>query len=308
MADWTKVFLFLRRLAMTFLAAVLLATVVVSIYPEAVVIVWLLCWIALFVAWPYLDRKLNFSVFKRRKTRPKRPTAWGRVVVTGLVTLGLSFGLALLPLDDREMLLVPVIWIVLYYSWPALSRRLPIPEPWKVKPDSDVAMPVPKPGFWRLLGRGVLAMISVLMVLFLLPGMTVMAPIGRSMMRARRVHDSIHVGMSVPEVLEASSDVDCFATGSEFPYDKNAVGDSIPAVNVRRDRDGTFWGYDPATSRNISMTETQVVEQLHAKLHDGYRWRFSYTYINMTPMHVSFSVIFGPDGRVTELTPVHGWD
>lgn len=56
------------------------------------------------------------------------------------------------------------------------------------------------------------------------------------------------------------------------------------------------------------MTETQAVESLHVKLHDGYRWHFNYTYINMTPMHVTFSVIFGPDGRVSEVTPVRGWD
>ena len=308
MADWTKVFLFLRRLGMTFLASVLLASVVASIYADAVVIVWLLCWVALFVAWPYLDRKLNFPVFKRRKTCPRRPTAWGRVVVTGLVTFGLSFGLALLPLDDIDILLVPLIWIALYFGWPALSRRLPIPESWKVKAEPDAALPAPSPGFWRLLGRGALAMVSVLMVLFLLPGMTVMAPIGRSMLRARRVHDSMRVGMTVPEVLAASRDVDCFGTGSDFPYDKNAAGDKLPAMNVYRERDGTFWTYDLATGRKIPMTEAQALKQLPAKLHDGYRWRFSYTYINMTPMHVSFNVIFGPDGHVAEVTPVHGWD
>ena len=36
--------------------------------------------------------------------------------------------------------------------------------------------------------------------------------------------------------------------------------------------------------------------------------RFSYTYLTLTPMHLSFSVIFGPDGHITEVTPVHGWD
>jgi len=312
MADLATVSLFLRRLGLTFLLAFLLFNVIALVYPEAAWNLFLPCWIALFIASPYLDRKparkpkLNIPN-ALSPPRPKRSTAWGRVIVTGVVAIGVSFGLALLPLADIDTLLGPLIWIALYYGWPALSRRLPIPESWKVKAEPDGAFPVPKLGFWRLLGRGALATLSLLMVLFLLPTMMVVGPIGRSMVRARRVHDSMHVGMSVAEVLDASKDCDLFRAGSDFPYDKNAAGDN-PAMSLRKDQEGTYWTYDLATDRNISMTETQAVERLHVKLHDGYRWHFSYTYINMTPMHVSFSVIFGPDGRVSEVTPVHGWD
>lgn len=313
MADLAKVSLFLRRLGLTFLLAFLLFNLIVLVYPEAAWNLFLVCWTALFVASPYLDRKParkpKVSIPSALSPpRPKRSTAWGRVIVTGVVAVGISFGLALLPLADIDTLLGPLIWIALYYGWPALSRRLPIPESWKVKAERDRTLPVPKLGFWRLLGRGTLAMLSVLMVLFLLPAMMVVGPIGRSMVRARRVHDSMHVGMSVAQVLDASKDCDLFGAGSDFPYDKNAARDNIPAMSLRRDQEGTYWAYDLATDRNISMTGTQAVERLHVKLHDGYRWHFSYTYINMTPMHVSFSVIFGPDGRVSEVTPVHGWD
>jgi len=305
MAYLARVSLFLRRLGLTFLLTGLMVCLIASFYPDVAGILWLPCWIALFVAWPYLDRKLNFPIFKGRKPRPKRPTAWGRIVVTGFVASGISMGIALLPVPDVLTLSAPLIWIALYYGWPPLSRRLPITESWKAKVRPDETLP--PPGFWRFLGRGALATLSLLMMLVLL-GMTVMGPIGHSMVRARRVHDSIHVGMTVPEVLDASRDYDLFGAESDFPCEKNAAFDNIPSMGWWRNPDGTYWANDLAAQRSIAMTETQALERLHSKLHDGYPWRFYYTYINMTPMHVSFSVIFGPDGRVSEVKPVHGWE
>ena len=195
----------------------------------------------------------------------------------------------------------PLIWIALYYGWPALSRRLPLPESWKVKAESDMVSSAPKPGFWRLLGRGALAMLGIVTVMVLLPGM-MMTPIAHSMRRARKIHDSIHAGMTLPEVVDASRDCDLFGAVSESVSDDHAVGDSVPALSLSRNRDGTY------RINGVALTETQAAERLQAKLDDGNRWRSNCVYVNMTPMHVSFSVIFGPDGRVAEVTPVHGWD
>lgn len=229
-------------------------------------------------------------------------------MVTGLIAFAVAFGMAFLPVGDFSGLSVPVVWIGLYYGWPRLSRTLPLPEAWKVKDQAGEASAIPKRNAWRLLGRGALAMISVIMTMFLLPAMTIMAPIGHSMERARRVQGSIHVGMTLPEVLDASTDCDLFAAGSEFPDDKNAVDEDIPAICRTRDRDGLYSVHDAAAHSDIALTQAQEVERLRRRLHDGYRWRFAYTYLNITPMHVSFSVMFGPDGRVTRVTPVHGWD
>jgi hypothetical protein len=55
------------------------------------------------------------------------------------------------------------------------------------------------------------------------------------------------------------------------------------------------------------VTESAAIERLHTN-HDGHKWHFHYTNVNATPMHVSFTVVFGPDGRVAEVTPIHGWD
>ena len=289
--------LILRRLFATLALAILLASVTACFDQGAAAVLFLPAWAALFFGWQYLSRKLNFNI----RTRPRRSAAWGRVLVTGLVAYGVAFGIALLPIADFSVLAGPLIWIALYYGWPALSRRLPLPESWKVKAQSDAASSPPKPGFWRLLGRGALAMLGIVTVMVLLPGM-IMAPIGHSMGYARKVHDSIRIGMTVPEVADASRDCDLFGAASEPVSDDHAVGDSVPTMSLSRNRDGTY------QVNGVALTETQAAERMQVKLHDGYRWRSSCVYVNMTPMHVSFSVIFGPDGRVAEVTPVHGWD
>ena len=73
-------------------------------------------------------------------------------------------------------------------------------------------------------------------------------------------------------------------------------------------QDGAYHTYDLAAQQDVELSEAEALERLHTKLHDGYKWRFHYTYFNVTPQHVSFTVAFGPNGRVTEVTPVYGWD
>jgi len=128
-----------------------------------------------------------------------------------------------------------------------------------------------------------------------------------SFVRARKMHDSLHIGMTVPEVLHATKDCDLFWADSDFPYDKKADRDQIPEISFYRGQDGTYHTYDPRT-QNLQLSESDVIEHLHARLHDGYNWQFRYTFTNITPQHVSFSVVFGADGRVTEVKPVYGWD
>src|ERR1700724_126333 len=149
MADFAKVSLILRRLIATVALAILLASVTACFDQGAAGVLFLPTWAALFFGWQYLSRKLNFNIniSKAPRLRPRRSTAWGRVIVTGLAAYGVVFGIALLPVADFSAIAGPLIWIALYYGWPALSRRLPLPESWKVKPQSDMASSAPKHGF-----------------------------------------------------------------------------------------------------------------------------------------------------------------
>jgi len=142
----------------------------------------------------------------------------------------------------------------------------------------------------------------------LLMSFTVMAPLLLCHVRAKRVHDAVHVGMTVPEVLDVTKDCDIFQASSNFPHDDDTDPSNIPAMSLGWSKDGIFHTYDLATGKNLYLSESDAIDRLRAKLHDGYEWHFRYTYINMTPQHVSFSVIFGPDGRVTEVKPIYGWD
>jgi hypothetical protein len=94
-------------------------------------------------------------------------------------------------------------------------------------------------------------MLGIVTVMVLLPGM-MMAPIAHSMGRARKVHDSIRVGMTVPEVADASRDCDLFGAGSESVSDDHAVDDSVPPMSLSRNRDGTHWGQRGCPNRNAS--------------------------------------------------------
>jgi len=263
-----------------------------------------------FVLWPILSFGL-WRVIRRREvsseaatapSKPKLRSASGkRLLITALLAIVLAVILAfIINADVVGIALIP-FWIALYYGWPMLSRRLQFL-------DFDKApAPAPKRPLWLRILRGTLASVGAVLLAFVCMSSLVIVPISLCEHRAQKVAKSIHIGMTVQEFLDTAKDCDVFHAGSDFPYDEKADGDNIPTIFLSWRRDGTYRTYDLAAHQDISLTESEAVERLHAKLHDGYKWHFSYTYTNVTPMHVSFSVIFGPDGRVTEVTPVHGW-
>lgn len=266
--------------------------------------------VTFFVFWPILSFGL-WAIFRRQETKaaatasskPKpRSTNGRRLFVTALLAIVLAVILAFTINADVVGIAFILFWIALYYGWPIMSRRLP----WL---DFDKApAPAPKRPLWLGMLRGAGAILGATLLVIVCLASIVVVPITLCEHRAQRVANSIHIGMTVPEVLDTAKDCDTFQAGSDFPWDKNAEGDNIPAMGLSWKRDGAYVTYDLAAGRDISLTESEAIQRLHRKLHDGYRWHFSYTYINVTPMHVSFRVIFGPDGHVAEVTPVRGWD
>lgn len=270
--------------------------------------------VAFFVFWPMLSYGLWTIMGRKQVISPKAPTELlskpkprstrgKRLLVTAVLAVVLSVVLAFTINADVVGIAFIPFWIALYYGWPIVSRRLPF-----LDLDKAPVSPVPKRPLWLRVIRGTLASVGAVLLAFVCMSALVIVPISLGEHRAQKVANSIHIGMTVQEVLDTAKDCDVFHAGSDFPYDAKADGDNIPTIFLAWRRDGTYRTYDLAAHQDISLTESEAVERLHAKLHDGYKWHFSYTYTNVTPMHVSFSVIFGPDGRVTEVTPVHGWD
>ena len=294
-----------RRVLGSLALAVILVCGVSLISEEAAGFVFIPSWIAIFFAWPYVRRKLDVAPFAALRSRPVRPPIRGRLIIPGLVTLPLAYGAA--AWIDVQFF-GPVLlgcWIGLYCVWPLVVRRLPLLNLSKgVAPTS----PAEQQPLARRLVRGAIVFIGGTGLALFLMSSVVFVPISLSFVRAKKVHNSIHVGMTVQEVLHTAKDCDIFSASSEFPHDDDADPDHIPAVNLGWYRDGTYRLYDTAAHQDIRLSESETVDRLSAMLHEGYRWEFRYTYVNLTPMHVTFKVEFGPDGRVAEIKPIYGWD
>jgi hypothetical protein len=250
--------------------------------------------VAFFVLWPMLSYGL-WTIMGREKvispkaateslSKPKpRSTSGKRLFCTALLAMVLSVILAFTINADVVWIAFIPFWIALYYGWPILSRRLPFL-------DFDKApAPAPKRPLWLRIIGGTLASVGAVLLAFVCMSSLVIVPISLCEHRAQKVAKSIHIGMKVQEVLDTAKDCDVFHAGSDFPWDKNSEGDNVPVMGLNWRRDGTYRTYDLAAHQDISLTESEAVQRLHARLHDGYKWYFSYTYINVTPMHVSFS-------------------
>ena len=294
----------MRRIGVTLALAVVLTCGVALINQDAAVFFFLPSWIALFFGWPYLSRTLGFNFPKPYRPRTSRRTEWGRLLVTSFLSFGLSSVVALIIHPDLFAPCFLFSWIALYYASPLLTKRLPYFG--FARTSSPVPAP-PKRPLWLRLVRGSLAGIGFVFAIVLIPLM-LLVPLSLSHVRAKKVHDSIHIGMTVPEVLHAAHDCDIFQARSDFPYDDKTDADNIPALNLGRTAEGVYHTYDAASGQNLNLSESEAIDRLHARLHDGYPWHFHYTYINATPQHVTFIVDFGPDGRVSEVRPVYGWD
>src|SRR5262252_10345903 len=100
MADFAEVSLIIRRLVATLALACLLASMTACFDQDTAAVIFLPTWAALFFCWQYLSRKLHLKVSTAPRPRLRRPTAWARVIVTGLVAYGVAFAITLLPVAD----------------------------------------------------------------------------------------------------------------------------------------------------------------------------------------------------------------
>ena len=294
----------IRRLGLTVLLAFVLALAVDQVVDDALWISFVLLWPALFFGWPYLSRKLGFNFPKAPAPRPARRTEWGRLFITAFLSFCLSCAVAGFIHPNLLGLYFFFLWITLYYTSPFLTKRLPYFG--FARTISRVAVTTPKRTLWSRVARGSLAAIGLVFTFVLIPTM-ILVPLSLSHRRAKKVHDSIHLGMTVSQVIHTTHDCDIFLASSDSPYD-HTTNENIPAMSLGSTKDGRYHIHDHATGQDLNLSESEAIDRLHVRLHDGYPWHFHYTYINATPQHVSFSVDFGPDGRVTEVEPVYGWD
>jgi hypothetical protein len=287
----------------TLVLAFVLFMVVSGIDLQVAPVLFLVAWPTLFFSWPYLSRKFGFDFPRAPQPRKARRTEWGRLLITGVLALLIACGLTVW-IGPGAMGLFAFVWLALYYAWPLLTKRAPFLN----FAETKTLPAAPTRPLWLRIVRGTGAWVAGFTLTVLAFGSFSMAPLLSCYGRARRVHDSIHIGMTVPEVLHTAKDCDIFRASSDFPHDDDADPDNIPAMSLGWSQNGTYYTSPGTPNQRPALSESEALDRLHARLHDGYRWTFYYTYINATPQHVSFSVVFGPDGRVAEVKPVYGWD
>lgn len=298
-----NVTLTIRRIGVALAVAIVITGIVVLITQDADALgLFLPLWIGLFFGWPFLSRKLGFN-FPKPPSPQSLKLSIRRLFGTFMLASVFSVTLArMLEADVAGYSLIP-FWLALYYGWHYLDRRLTLTRLRRAP-----TLPTPKRPLRRRLIRGSLKWAGGIALVLVCMFSSIVGTIALSRHRAQKVADSIHNGMTVPEVIHTARNCDIFSAGSDFPYNQKTDGDHIPAMGLSWRKDGTYRTYDVAAGKEISLTEAEAVERLHAILHDGYKWYFHYTYINPTPMHMTFIVVFGTDGRVSEVKPVYGWD
>ena len=297
----------IRRIAVPFALAIVIACVVTPFSEDDAALTFLLVllpsWIALFFAWPFLSRKLSFNSPSSAAPRQANWFSFSRLVITGLLATLFSAMLAITINSQSPAIWILPTWLAFYFGWYYLTRRFP-----SLNTRTVLAGPAPaspgcvEPRRPRYAWRNAIQLALVLLFLFLIS-----LPAMLSFQKARTLHNSIHIGMAVPEVLPTVKDCDLFSASSDF-HDKEGDGGYFPEMRLSWNKDGTYRTYDFAAGKDISMTEAEAIERLHATLHDGSTWTFHYLYTNLTPQHVAFRVVFGTDGRVSEVQPIFSFD
>jgi hypothetical protein len=232
------------------------------------------------------------------------------------VTSVVAFAIALTVADDSVALVWVVLWVGLYWLWKLWNRWRGkgvanpadqptatagvVPEP--QTPEGGTPRPL-----WRRVVRKTVTLAVGAFVFIVGMGIVMTFCLGYYERQAKAERDKVHVGMTVDEVLPLVHGALGIRTHAVLP-DNMSDEEGIHYVSLTEHEDGTF-GYSAAPDyRSRQLTDAEAVALMKQKMSDGYEWRWRYTFINDTPQHFSFTVTFGRDGRVKDVTDVWGWD
>jgi hypothetical protein len=131
--------------------------------------------------------------------------------------------------------------------------------------------------------------------------------LGHSEKQVRGARDKVRIGMTIRDVLSlvhGNFDIRAHAVLPDNLTDKEL----LHYASLMRQRDGKFVCLCGANNELQTLTESEAAELMKQKMSDGFDWRWRYTFVTAKPRHFSFTVTFGPDGRVKDITDVWGWD
>jgi hypothetical protein len=215
---------------------------------------------------------------------------WIRLVVTAL----LAWLISVVVSDDTWSLvwIGIVCWVVLYWLWN-----------WPGRDAKSVTRPL-----WRKAVRRIIRMLAVAVALTLFMAVVMMIlAVRHSEWQARAERDKVRIGMTIGDVLPLVRGDVGIRAHAVLP-DSVTDRELLHYANLMRQRDGNFVCLCGTKNELQNLTESRAAELMKQKMSDGYDWRWRYTFVTATPWHLSFTVTFGRDGRVKNITDVWGWD
>jgi len=236
-----------------------------------------------------------------------------RLAVTGFVAFAIV--LALFKGADYAWLVWVVLWVALYWLWklgdrwrekgvekmaPALPTQIEPPPPATAEPGK------PQPFGWRKILRRTAVTIAGAFVVIVLMAAVMLLGLGYYQRQAKAERNKVHVGMTVEQVLPLVHGALSVRAHAILP--ENAPDEGFKHYQSFSSHDGTYCCFDGPDGKKGRLTAPEAAAAMQQKMSDGYEWIWRYTFINDTPMHYSFSVTFGADGRVKAVTDVWGWD
>ena len=263
-----------------------------------------------FRAWRRSKRHSSRETWKQTR----RSARWYvfRLSVTSVV----AFVIALIVPNGLAALVWVVLWAGLYWLWKLWDRwrgkgiANPADEP---TPTSGM-VPEPtvlrdsgtRPLFWRRIVRKTVTVAAGAFVFIVGMAVVMVLGLGYYSRQVKAERDKVQMGMTVDQVLPLVHG-GCIRTHAVLPDDVSDE-EGVHYASLTEQKDGTFGSSSTPDHQWHQLTEAEALAFMKQKMSDGYEWRWRYTFINDTPQHFSFTVTFGRDGRVKEVTDVWGWD
>jgi len=215
---------------------------------------------------------------------------WIRVVVTALVAWPIAL---LLCNDSWSFVGVGIVcWIVLYWLWNVGDRH-----------GRSITRPL-----WPGVARRVVVQVAGAVALTVIMAVLMMIlDLRQSEKQIRAARDMVRTRMTISDVLSLVHGDFNIRAHAVLP-DSVTDEELLHYANLMRQRNGEFVCLCGTKNELQNLTGSEAAELMKQKMSDGYDWRWRYTFVTATPRHFSFTVTFGRDGRVKDITDVWGWD
>lgn len=164
-----------------------------------------------------------------------------------------------------------------------------------------------RPLWWKVLRRIIILVAgAVAFIVFMVP-VTMILDLCQSEAQVSTERNKVRIGMTISDLLPLVQGDVGIRAHAVLP---DNIDDEklMHYANLVPKRDGTFWCTCGTEADFRNLTESEAAEVMKQKMSDGYEWRWRYTFLTDTPRHFSFTVTFGRDGRVKDITDVWGWD